>query len=152
MAISKIVDFPFFVLNEVETSYLYQPAINSAAVVATIVIVAAIIVAMTISILIMRFLKPVKQLHEFANKISQNSQEEISLDIQTGDELEDLGKAFVLMSSNIKQSYAQIESKVEERTHELSQINKLMIDRELKMIELKKEVELLKSKSTQNIS
>lgn len=74
------------------------------------------------------------------------------------DELGMLSRAFSTMVNKLKDSYLTLEKKVKERTgeldesnklletklNELERLNKLMVGRELKMIELKNEVEKLK--------
>jgi len=61
------------------------------------------------------------------------------------DEIGELTGAFNFMTSKLKESYEGLERKVLDRTAELEKDNKLMIGRELKMIELKKELEELKN-------
>src|SRR5213592_2961396 len=43
------------------------------------------------------------------------------IDVRTGDELEALGDQFNSMATQLKESYAGLERKVEERTHELTE-------------------------------
>lgn len=64
-----------------------------------------------------------------------------------------LASVFNKMADNIQQSYSDLENKIEERTAELENklvevenMNRLMAGRELKMVELKKEIEDLKNK------
>ncbi|MBI3633070.1 MAG: hypothetical protein HY226_02145 [Candidatus Vogelbacteria bacterium] len=70
-----------------------------------------------------------------------------------GDEIITLTRAFEIMVAKLKGSYVTLEQKVAERTKELTErstelerLNKFMIDRELKMIELKKENKELKTR------
>jgi methyl-accepting chemotaxis protein len=77
-------------------------------------------------------------LHSLQNKIFPN-------------EMTKLANAFNIMSSQIKSSYDTLEGKVSDRTSELEKqklelerVNKFMVDRELKMIEMKNEIEKLK--------
>lgn len=67
------------------------------------------------------------------------------------DEIGQLAKSFNEMTVKLKQLYSSLEEKVQNKTKELNEkldetekLNKVMIDRELKMVELKKEIEELK--------
>lgn len=80
------------------------------------------------------------------------------LDIQSNNELGDLVGAFNQMSGNLNDLYGNLEQKVKERTEELAvtedvlkkkvedlgELNKLMVNRELKIVEMKTEIENLK--------
>lgn len=60
------------------------------------------------------------------------------------DEISELAAAFNFMVAKLKGLYEGLEQKVRDRTKELEKDNKLMVGRELKMVELKKEIESLK--------
>ena len=67
-------------------------------------------------------------------------------------ELGQLADSFNVMAGNLEGLYKSLDAKVQEKTAELEHkltelktMNELMVDRELKMIELKKEIELLKA-------
>jgi nitrogen fixation/metabolism regulation signal transduction histidine kinase len=87
------------------------------------------------------------------NKITKATEEISSgnLNYQIGstqkDEIGTLSSSFDMMAKNLKESYQNVENKINERTQELTKLNKFMIDRELKMIELKKEIEALKKQN-----
>ena len=95
-------------------------------------------------------IKPLVLLHEGTEVIAEGN-----LDYQvngTGhDEVGQLARSFNEMAAKLKVSYSGLEQKVKERTKaleekttDLERMNKLMVGRELKMIELKKEIEKLK--------
>jgi len=65
-------------------------------------------------------------------------------EIKSKDEIGQLANNFNKMTNELQKSRSEIEKKVAERTVDLEKINSLMVDRELKMIELKKEIEELK--------
>ncbi len=69
------------------------------------------------------------------------------IEIESKDEIGELAIAFNTMAKNLDKSRMGIEKKVAQRTAELEKLNKFMVGRELKMIELKKE--LLKIKNTE---
>lgn len=60
------------------------------------------------------------------------------------DEIGKLADSFDKMAINLDESQKNIAQKIDERTQQLTKLNKYMTGRELKMIELKKEIEKLK--------
>lgn len=101
--------------------------------------------------------KPIEKLHEGAEVISKGNLG-YKVSIKTKDEIGELSRAFDAMTDAIKKSREDIDRKVEEQTKELKEhqlitkkakeraerINKVMVGREMKMIELKKELEKTK--------
>jgi HAMP domain-containing protein len=95
---------------------------------------------------------PIIKLAEFADEISrQNFTTTTTTTTTRKDELGVLSRAFNTMVVKLKESYTILEQKVRDRTQaldvkvqELERTNKLMVGRELKMVELKKEIEKLK--------
>ncbi len=69
-----------------------------------------------------RITNPVDQLTRAAREIAGGKYGE-HINIQTGDELQELGEQFNHMSTELQQSYAQLESRVEARTRELAALN-----------------------------
>jgi methyl-accepting chemotaxis protein len=111
--------------------------------------------------------QPIKKLREIAKTMAQGNLE-IRADINTKDEIEDLAKDFNIMAEKLKGTRSSLEVKVEERTKELKQLTKtleeqvnqrtrelrgkvqelekfqrLAVDREIKMVELKKKIQRL---------
>jgi methyl-accepting chemotaxis protein len=82
---------------------------------------------------------PIVKLKNVAEEISEGKKPEAII-ISSDDEIGELTKAFQKMVFEIEKSKEEIEKKVEERTSNLNQLNKLMVNRELKMVELKKEL------------
>ena len=68
--------------------------------------------------------------------------------IETSDEIGSLAKSFNVMTEELEIAYADVETRVEDRTEKLVKLNGLMVGREVKMVELKKEIAELKSKIT----
>jgi methyl-accepting chemotaxis protein len=108
--------------------------------------------------------KPLKNLTALVGEVAKGRLD-ITIDSKSRDEVGLLSRAFSSMTRDLKRSHEEvvayqksIEAKVEERTRELDaskkdlevkideleRMNKIMVDRELKMIELKKENENLK--------
>ncbi len=69
-----------------------------------------------------RITEPVVQLTAAARQIAGGNYV-AHIDIQTGDELQELGEQFNRMSSELQQSYARLEERVQSRTHELATLN-----------------------------
>src|SRR5579871_2786555 len=65
---------------------------------------------------------PVRALHDGAARIGRGDLDH-RIDIKTGDELETLGEQFNRMAAQLQDSYASLERKVEERTHQLELAN-----------------------------
>src|SRR5262245_13221320 len=71
-------------------------------------------------ILARRMVTPIQALQAGAARIGAGELEQ-RIDVRTGDELEALGEQFNSMAAQLKESYAGLERKVEERTRELSE-------------------------------
>jgi len=65
-----------------------------------------------------RMVQPVRELQKGAERIGAGDLTS-SIDVRTGDELEDLAKRFNTMTGQLRESYADLEKKVEVRTAEL---------------------------------
>lgn len=149
LSISKIGNLPFYVVTEVETSQAVQFATKTALSLAVFVLIAATVAALVISVLISRFLKPLTKLQQATENISKGDFNQ-KVVITSGDELEDFATTLNTMIVNIKEARSNIEQKVADRTQELERLNQTMTGRELKMIELKKEIKDLRSNSNKN--
>jgi methyl-accepting chemotaxis protein len=107
--------------------------------------------------LIFNSLKPLKKLTLAADRISRGEYNQ-TVDIHTHDEAGQLARVFDTMSREINNHKTELEQKVKDKTEalelqvqdtqkknlELEQMNCVLVGRELKMMELKKENELLK--------
>ncbi len=99
-------------------------------------------------------IKPLTELRQRAEEVSRLDFSTTTTTTTTGkarDEVGNLARSFQTMVAKLKESYTGLEQKVIERTNvlevkttELERMNKLMVGRELKMIELKKELNDLK--------
>lgn len=69
------------------------------------------------------------------------------INIRSIDEFGSLAKAFNKMAMSLKKARTNIEKKVDKRTEELSKMNKYMVGRELKMMELKEKIKKSKNKN-----
>ncbi|MCI0797218.1 MAG: response regulator [Chloroflexi bacterium] len=69
-----------------------------------------------------RMVAPIQSLQASAAQIGRGDLDQ-SIDIRTGDELEELAEEFNRMTSRLRESYASLEQKVEQRTQELVYAN-----------------------------
>ena len=121
----------------------------------TIIIVIIIITIFSIlfSVFISRSIsKPIIQLSETACKIGEGNLD-TKIEIESNDETGELASSFNKMAQDLKMQQENLEKTVLERTDELRQkidelknYKRLTIDRELKMIEMKKKLEEMSSK------
>ncbi|MDD5491711.1 MAG: ATP-binding protein [bacterium] len=88
-----------------------------------IVIIAIVIFIPFFAVSLARdFLKPVYELHRGSEIIGQGNLE-YHIQVNTGNELQELAEQFNLMADNLKNSYTKLEEKVRERTSELQERN-----------------------------
>lgn len=126
-----------------------------------VIIVSFLILGVALYYMVAFFVKPIKSLLEGVKEISKGNLD-YSVNVRSGDEIGDLAMAFSRMTVDLKKSKQgledynkKLEQQVAERTSTLSQkmdelerTNKLMIDRELKMVELKKRIDELEHPKT----
>jgi methyl-accepting chemotaxis protein len=120
------------------------------------------ILGISLYFLVSFFVKPIKSLSEGVSQVSKGNLDYV-VNVLSRDEIGDLAIAFGRMTEDLKKGKKtqedynkQLEQQVAERTvvilqkvDELEKMNKLMVDRELKMVELKKRIsELEKTNGT----
>lgn len=120
---------------------------NELIFISSITIIAALILGYFISKMIT---KPITTLRDAARKISEGDLN-AKIEVKSKDEVGELAYAFKQMTKNLKKHQENLEKLIVERTKELNKkidelerYKKLTVDRELKMIELKKENKKLK--------
>jgi len=121
------------------TAEIYKPASrikNEAIVIGFFSLIFVFIITILFSRTIVT---PIRKLHEGAEIIAKGNLD-YKVNIKTGDEIEQLANEFNLMTESLKQS----REKLEKRIDQLERFRKLTIGRELRMIELKKEIKKLK--------
>lgn len=120
-------------------------------------IVSVILILILTLIFVSQLVKPIKQLTKVAQSISAGNLK-VRAEIASTDELGIMASAYNKMIDTVTKSHTELEKKVEERTHGLTKatkdlivanedvqrMNKSMIGREQRMIELKDEIEKLK--------
>jgi len=97
---------------------LYSSIERSAAV----LVVALALAAFAGLYLARRMMIPIRALHDGAARVGRGDLNQ-RISIKTGDELEALGEQFNSMATQLQDSYASLERKVEERTHQLELAN-----------------------------
>jgi HAMP domain-containing protein len=99
------------------------------------------------------FSDPIRRLDAYAKEISEGNLN-IRADIKTSDEIGSLADSFNHMAENLRRHTGELERNVNERTmnlqekiEELEEFKRLVVGRELRMIELKKQVHTLKEQN-----
>jgi signal transduction histidine kinase/DNA-binding response OmpR family regulator len=84
-----------------------------------LLVVAGVVLSVLASlILARRMVRPIQALQVGATRIGSGALD-LRIDVRTGDELEALGESFNRMAGQLRESYATLEQKVEERTADL---------------------------------
>lgn len=139
VSVARIGDFPFYVLLEEEKNRYINETIKTAIIVSSFVLLASVVALFLIFFILSRMLSPLKKITEATKEIKSGNYD-YKLNIKTGDELEELSDSFNEMSRELKLVIANIEKEVENRTEKLSKINKVMLGREKRIAELKKQI------------
>lgn len=92
-----------------------------------------------------RFTKPILELKLAMQEVA-NGKSDIRTAITSHDEFGELSHAFNHMAEELEGGRVNIEKKVAERTAELERMNRIMMNRESKMIELKEKVRELEKR------
>jgi signal transduction histidine kinase len=88
---------------------------------AAVLLLAGLVLSIVVSVyLARRMVTPIRALQQGAERIGAGQLDQ-RIDVRTGDELETLGEQFNKMASALKESYAGLERKVEDRTAELKE-------------------------------
>ena len=121
---------------------------------------AALVIICLVIIIARRISLPIMRLKDAADKVASGDLK-IRVDVDTKDEIEFLATSFNQMVDDLREmrrelrqwgetSEKEVKKKtkqLEEKVEELEKFNKLAVDRELKMISLKEEIENLKNKT-----
>ena len=151
VAVTRVKNTPFYLLSSVKTSRLTTYAMRYSRSMAGLIIFSASLCMVLIIILLYRVIRPISQIKEIANMISQGKLNN-SLPIHTGDDWEDLAESILKMQEKIRNNYRNLNQTVEDKTKELEKkikelekLNSVMIDRELRISELKEKLKTKKS-------
>lgn len=112
----------WLVFVELPVAEAYAP-IKASVLRAAALLVAALALAFVVGLAFARrFVAPIRALQASAEQIGRGDLGQRT-SIKTGDELEALGEQFNRMAAQLQDSYATLERRVEERTHELEMAN-----------------------------
>ena len=148
------------IVAELPITEAYETVIYQLEYTAIIIIFAIILTVIIGLILSKKITQPIVNLRDAAKKIREGNLD-TRIDIKSHDEIGELANSFNQMAQKLSVYTRELETKVQERTValeaskkdlelkliELEKMNKLMVGRELKMIELKKEIEALQQNS-----
>lgn len=134
------------VLEQPVSSLAFVASRSSFIITVLTILIFAVVVALLIFLLLHYVVNPIKQLTSLVKTMASGNLT-VRSNISGSDELSQLSAAVDEMADKLEQSKQDLEKKVAERTaeleirsHELERMNKFMVDRELRMAELKKEI------------
>ncbi len=140
--------------TKVDTQEVFALIVKFYYILAGVTVVVIVIVGVVAYYLGKRILGPLQVLQEAVQGVNDENLD-IQVSVDSNDEISELARAFEGMAKKLKASYVGLEDKVKEKTlaletklEELEKMNELMVDRELKMIELKKSLEEIKNRGT----
>lgn len=148
--------------SSIETS---RQQLNTFMVIIILSIVAIFILGFTVSLSISRSIaKPLGELTKGVERISKGDLR-YTIDVKSKDEIGQLAIAFNVMTGKLQSSYENLDGKIREKTRFLEEakeelqvkvaalveVNDFMVGRELKMIDLKKEIEELQGKISDEV-
>jgi signal transduction histidine kinase/ActR/RegA family two-component response regulator len=121
-AYAKVAPPGWLVFADSPIDEAYGPLYDSAIRSAIIIIVALVLAIFAGLLLARRMVIPIRALRDGAMRIGGGDLAQ-RIAIHTGDELEALGDQFNAMAARLRESYAGLEGKVEERTRQLEAAN-----------------------------
>jgi signal transduction histidine kinase/CheY-like chemotaxis protein len=121
-AYAEVTPPGWLVFAELPIDEAYAPLYDSALRSGVVILVALILAIFAGLLLARRMVVPIRALRDGAVRIGSGDLEQ-RISINTGDELEALGDQFNSMVARLQESYAGLESKVEERTRQLEAAN-----------------------------
>lgn len=140
---AKVDHSQFSIIIERSMDDLINKAAKSALIVSLFVMLAALLAMVIIAFLLNRFLLPLNKITE-AFKDMEKGNIKVRIDITSNDELGNLARGFNSMSDKLNILYKDLDKKVKEKTEKLDEkisdlerLNKALIGREKKMIEMK---------------
>jgi signal transduction histidine kinase len=117
---AAIPDVGWTVMVERPLTEAYGPLIASLARTGGILLIACLTAVGAAALLGRRVLNPIEELRRGATRLEAGDLE-TKLTVKTGDEFEELAEDFNRMAARLRESYADLEKKVEIRTHELEE-------------------------------
>ena len=146
VSVAKINDLPFWIFIEEGLSRHASQALKVAYLLSIFVALAAVFAAFIITFLVIRLVGPISKLAAFSQMIAKGDFSQ-RMEAKSKDEIGRLAKNFNEMANRLQKSKQETEKEITQRTADLEKLNKYMVGRELKMVELKKEIKELKNKN-----
>lgn len=154
---AKIGDTTFYLVLEIAADFLNDQAFLVSGMLMLFIILAVIFCSLIVVLIISHSFYPLRTIKETAQLISLGNFEK-KLKINTGDELEELGNAINTMIDNLRDSYSNLESKIDEKTKELaeqlgnvSERNKILKDTQKAVVNVLEDIQQEKNIS-QNLA
>ncbi|HSV24379.1 MAG TPA: ATP-binding protein [Xanthobacteraceae bacterium] len=119
---APIAPLGWLVFVELPVDEAYAPLYGSIRRSAALLVAALALAAFAGLYLARRMTIPIRALHDGAARIGRGDLDQ-RISIKSGDELQALGEQFNRMAAQLQDSYASLERKVEERTHQLELAN-----------------------------
>jgi signal transduction histidine kinase/HAMP domain-containing protein len=119
-SVAPIAPLSWYVFVEQPVSEVYEKLNASIVRTALLLLAGMVISALGALALARNMVRPIRTLEEGAQRIGAGELAQ-KIEIHTGDELEALANRFNTMSAQLRESYAGLERKVEERTSELTE-------------------------------
>ncbi len=117
-ALIPTLDWAVFIERPLQEAY--EPLYASILRTSTLLLVGLGMALLASLFVARRVVRPLRKLHEGVERIASGDLS-FHLDVKTGDEIESLAEEFNKMTSELRESYTNLEQKVEERTRELSE-------------------------------
>lgn len=118
ISLTKVKDIPFYLIIEENAAAYLTDAFNVAFIISAFVLFTAVGSVLVMNYLINWLLSPLHVLHEAVINLAEGDfTQRVSL--QTGDEIEVLGKSFNKMVESVIESRRQVDEKVEQQTQEI---------------------------------
>lgn len=144
VTLAKVGGYPLYVVMEMNLRQINNSVIQVISLIGAVVVFAALFTALVVAGLVTLWLKPLKKMRQIAMNVAAGNFSE-RIDNLGDDELGDLGRSFNEMANSLVIAKENVEEQVRSRTEELTRLNKFMIGRELKMAELKKQINEVKN-------
>ena len=142
-----ISDMNWALLVEIDEEEAFSSVNNMQNIITVILTIIGLIILFAAFFYAKTFSEPIKKLDNYAKQITKGDLN-IRADVKTSDEIGSLADSLNIMVENLKKYTIELEEKVDERTNvlqekikELEAFKKLTVGRELRMVELKKQIQ-----------
>lgn len=150
LAVRRLDMGDYLIILEEDKETLYSFSRDAALRLSLIVILLGLFLSFLIYYVINKIISPLEKLHDAIHRLEKGDLSSRA-DVKTGDELEDIAEGFNQMAMRLEKNIKNIEDKIAERTKTLEELNKHMVGRELKMLELKRKLnKKINSKKDEN--